>query len=198
MYRLIDDHPWALLVSNGDDGPHATNLPLLLDRSRGEHGTLVGHIARSNEHARFLQTAAALAVFEGPYSYVTPAWYPHRDMPSTFYYTAVHCHGRVRPQPEAELARWLDVLTTRMEAEVENGWQLTEVAPSEITRRLPFILGFELQIERIEGKFKLGQDEPKRDALAVSGHLARSADASHRVLAEMTRRYNEDRPDETA
>lgn len=199
MYRLIEDHPWALLVDNGDDGPYATNLPLLLDRSRGEQGTLVGHIARSNEHARALlaATAPTLAVFEGPYSYVTPSWYPNRDMPSTFYYTAVHCYGRVRPQTEAELERWLDVLTMRMEAEVANGWKITEVPRSEITRRLPFIQGFELEIERIEGKFKLGQDEPKRDALAVSHHLAQSVDPSQRALGEMTRLYNEDRPDET-
>jgi transcriptional regulator len=83
-----------------------------------------------------------------------------------------------------------------MEAEVANGWSITEVARSEITRRLPSIMGFELEIERIDGKFKLGQDEPKRDALAVARQLARSADRSHRVLAELTRFYNADRPDE--
>jgi transcriptional regulator len=199
MYRLIEDHPWALLVNNGDEGPYATNLPLLLDRSRGEHGTLVGHIARTNEHARALEAATTptLAVFEGPYSYVTPAWYPDRDMPSTYYYTAVHCYGRVHLQTDVELERWLAVLTGRMEAQVDNGWKMSEVPHSEITRRLPFILGFELPVERIEGKFKLGQDEPRRDALAVSVHLARATDPSHRALAEMTRLYNEDRPDRT-
>jgi transcriptional regulator len=62
---------WALLVNNGENGPYATNLPLLLDRSRGEHGTLVGHIARGNEHARVLPhaTLPTPVVFEGPYSY---------------------------------------------------------------------------------------------------------------------------------
>jgi transcriptional regulator len=199
MYRLIEAHPWALLVDNGDDGPHATNLPLLLDRSRGERGTLIGHVARGNAHARALGSAAAptLAIFEGPYSYVTPSWYPNRDMPSTYYYTAVHCRGRVRAQSDAELLRWLDVLTNRMEAEVPNGWSLGEVPRSEITRRLPSIMGFELEIERIEGKFKLGQDEPKRDALAVAGQLARSADPAQRALAELTRLYNEDRTDDS-
>jgi transcriptional regulator len=201
MYRLIEDYPWALLVTNGDQGPYATNLPLLLDLSRGKHGTLVGHIARSNEHARVLASVVAptLAVFEGPYSYVTPSWYPNRDMPSTYYYTAVHCYGRVRLQFDATLEHWLEVLTSRMEGPITNGWRMNEVAHSEITRRLPFILGFELEIERIEGKFKLGQDEPKRDALAVSEHLARASDPGHRTLGEMTRRYNSDRPDtETA
>ncbi len=199
LRRLIDEHPWALLVNNGEEGPYATNLPLLLDRSRGKHGTLVGHIARGNEHARALLAARAptLAAFEGPWSYVTPSWYPNRDMPSTFYYTAVHCYGRVRPQAEPELEHWLGILTTGMEAPIAKGWKIAEIPRSEITRRLPFIQGFELDIERIEGKFKVGQDEPKRDALAVSRHLARSPDPSHRALAEVTRLYNEDRPDGT-
>jgi transcriptional regulator len=197
IYRLIEDNPWALLVNNGEQGPCATNLPLILDRTRGERGVLVGHIARSNDHARVLQTAATatLAVFEGPYSYVTPAWYPNRDMPSTYYYTAVHCYGRVRTQTDAELERSLDALTRRMEAAIPNGWSVTEIERSEITRRLRSILGFDLVIERVEGKFKLGQDEPRRDALAVAAQLARAADPSHRALGELTRRYNADRPD---
>jgi transcriptional regulator len=197
MHRLIDEHPWALLVNNGEDGPHATNLALLLDRSRGERGTIVGHIARANEHARVLQEAShpTLAIFEGPYSYVTASWYPNRDMPSTYYYTAVHCYGRVRLQTDAELERWLAFLTGRMETPIRDGWKITEVPLSEITRRLPFIMGFEIEIQRIEGKFKLGQDEPKRDALAVSDHLARGDDPGQRALGEMTRRYNADRSD---
>jgi transcriptional regulator len=197
MYRLIEDHPWALLVNNGEDGPYATNLPLLLDRSKGERGVLVGHIARTNDHARVLRgaTLPTLAVFEGPYSYVTPSWYPKRDMPSTYYYTAVHCYGRVHLQTDAALEQWLGTLTDRMETGIENRWRVGEIERSEITRRLPSIVGFELQIERIEGKFKLGQDEPKRDALAVAERLARSSDPAQRALGEMTRRYSAERPD---
>src|SRR5258708_35907619 len=82
-----------------------------------------------------------------------------------------------------------------MEAPIANGWKITEIARSEVTRRLPSILGFELRIDRIEGKFKLGQDEPKKDALAVAGHLARASAPGQRALGEMTRRYNADRPD---
>lgn len=197
LYGLIDDNEWALVVSNGEDGPCATNMPLLLDRSRGSHGTLVGHIARGNEHTQVLQTAKtpALAIFEGPYSYVTASWYPNRDMPSTYYYTAVHCYGRIRLQTDAELERWLDRLNDRMEARFPNGWKLSEVPRSEITRRLPFIMGFEIEIERIAGKFKLGQDEPKKDAMAVHDRLARSSDPSARALARAIREYNSDRPE---
>jgi len=196
-YRLMDEYPWALLVNNGADGPLVTNIPLLVDRNRGEHGTLIGHIARGNEHAQILLSAKepTLAVFQGPYSYVTPSWYPNRDMPGTYYYTAIHCYGRIRRQSDAELEAALRVLNDRMETEVPNGWRVDEVPRSEITRRLPSIAGFEMEILRLEAKFKLGQDEPRKDALAVADRLSRSSDLSHRVLGDMTRRENIDRTD---
>ncbi len=191
-YELMGTDPWALLVQNGDEGPFATNLPLYLDRSRGPHGTLVGHIAAANAHARVLAEARgeALAIFEGPWSFVTASWYPNRDMPGTYYYTAVHCAGRIRLQTAAELEAALGELNGRMEGRVPNGWKMDEVPHSEIARRLPAIVGFELPIERLEAKFKLGQDEPLKDAMAVAGHLAASPDPSSRRLSEMVRRAN--------
>src|SRR5581483_1806692 len=175
-WQIIDENLWALLVNNGPQGPLVTNLPLLLDRGQGPLGTLIGHLARANEHAAALFAAQepALAVFHGPYSYVTPTWYPNRDMPGTYYYMAVHCYCSVRAQSDAELERSLRILNDRMEQPVTNGWRIDEVPRSEITRRLPNIAGFELRIERLEAKFKLGQDEPKKDALAVADRLEAS------------------------
>jgi transcriptional regulator len=191
-YQIVDENLWALLISNGDDGPFVTNLPLMLDRSRGPHGTLLGHISRANEHSKVLfeSTTPVLAVFEGPYSYVTPSWYPQRDMPGTYYYTAVHCYGRVRPQNDADLERTLKVLNDRMEQPIPGGWRIDEVPRSEITRRLPSIAGFEIEIERLEAKFKLGQDEPKKDALAVATRLLASKEPEQRKLGVLTRRAN--------
>jgi len=196
IYAFIETNPWGILVNNGENGPFATNLPFLLDRSKRDKGVLIGHIARANEHASALQSrnSPALAIFQGPYSYVTASWYPNRDMPPTYYYTAVHCYGRIKLQPIEELERWLEILTNRMESQFSNGWRITEIDHSEITRRLPSILGFELEIEQIEGKFKLGQDEPKKDAMAVCEHLAR-ARPSLSSLADQTNQYNADRPD---
>ena len=190
-YLLIDENPWALLVSNGDDGPLVTNLPFLLDRGKGKFGTLLSHLARANAHstALFSATSPTLAVFHGPYSYVTPSWYPNRDMPGTYYYTAVHCYGSVRAQSDAELEATLRILNDRMERPIAGGWSMDEVPHSEITRRLPSIAGFELKIERLEAKFKLGQDEPRKDALAVAGHLAGTR------LGDAVRRANIDRSD---
>ena len=155
LHAVIDAYPWALLVNNGERGPFATSIPLLLARGRGPHGVLVGHLARANEHALVLSSSDAptLAVFQGPYAYITPSWYPLRDMPGTFYYIAVHCYGHIRLQTDAELEAALRLLNDRMELPVPNGWRMTEIPHSEITRRLPGIMGFELEIECLEGKF---------------------------------------------
>ena len=144
LSAFIDAYPWALLVNNGADGPLATNLPLLLDRSRGPNGTLVGHLARANQHSQALKTvdAPTLVIFQGPYSFISGSWYPNRDMPSTYYYTAVHCYGRIRLQTEGELEHWIGVLTNRFESEFPNGWKITDIPHSDITRRLPAIVGF--------------------------------------------------------
>lgn len=197
IYALIEAYPWALLVSNGPDGPFATDLPILLDRSRGRNGVLVSHIARANAHAKVILSAStpALCIFQGPHSYVTSSWYPNRDMPPTVYYTAVHCYGRVSIQDNATLRRWLEMLTNRMEAPFSNGWKTSEVPERDITRRLNAIVGFEVEIERLEGKFKLGQDEPKKDALAVAGKLRQSHKAADVLLGEMTFNYNIGRED---
>jgi transcriptional regulator len=136
-----------------------------------------------------------LVIFEGPASYVTGSWYPNRDMPSTYYYTAVHCYGSVQLQTDEVLERWLEVLTNRMEARYPDGWKMTDIQHSGITRRLNHIMGFEIPLQRIEGKFKLGQDEPKKDAMAVATKLSLATDPEHRELSEMIHLYNRDRSD---
>jgi transcriptional regulator len=196
---IVAQNPWALLVSNGEDGPVATNLPLLIDRTVSANDSaeliLVGHIARGNEHLRVLSTpgATVLAVFEGPWSYVTASWYPNRDMPSTYYYTAVHCYGSIELQEEEALDQSLEGLTQHMEAHYPAGWSTNEIPRSEITRRFAAIRGFRIHVSRIEAKFKLGQDEPLRDALAVAESLGQRQSPQEQALAALIRKHNETR-----
>jgi transcriptional regulator len=186
--ELMENNPWALLVSNGPQGPLATNLPLLFDERRDDKAVLLGHIARANAHFSSLRQSGGntLAIFEGPWSYVTASWYPHRDMPSTYYYTAIHCYGRLEWQSEEELDASLELLTRRMESSIPGGWRTSDIPRSEITRRFASIAGFAFYIERMEAKFKLGQDEPLRDALAVAEKLA----DSHPELSNLIRIQN--------
>jgi transcriptional regulator len=195
---IIEQHPWALLVSNDVDGPLATNLPLLLDPSSREVGApliLAGHLARSNGHVKQLSDAAApsLAIFEGPWSYVTASWYPGRDMPSTYYYTAVHCYGTLEFQDTPALDSSLEDLIQKMESGFPNGWKTSEVPREEITRRFAALIGFRMLVTRVEAKFKLGQDEPIRDAIAVAGHLEKQEEPNTRVLAQLIRKHNQAR-----
>jgi transcriptional regulator len=136
-----------------------------------------------------------LAVLQGPSQYVSASWYPGRDMPSTVYYSAVHCYGSLKFHNDEELRAAVEELTERSEADIENGWRTSEIAESEITRRLPSILGFDLVIDRMEAKFKLGQDEPKLDALSVAERLLGSTNEATRTFGEQVRRYNIDRPE---
>jgi transcriptional regulator len=192
VYSFIEQNPWALLVNNGEQGPFATNLPLLLDRSAGSRGVLVGHLARANAHAEAIQSATTptLAIFQGPLTYVSSSWYPRRDMPPTYYYTAVHCYGTIRIQDEKEMRRWIEILTERMERPIVNGWKMSEIEEPAIARRLPAIIGFEIDIHRMEWKFKLGQDEPKKDALAVATHLRDRGREGDDALAADIQDYN--------
>ena len=197
--RLIEENPWALLVSNGRDGPLASNLPLLPGPpSSSESGSheqglvLVGHLARANEHLAYLRQnpANVLAIFEGPWSYVTASWYPDRQMPSTYYYTAVHCYGTLEFQDEQALDASLEDLVATMEARHPHGWKTAEIPRSEITRRFAGITGFRMHVSRIEAKFKLGQDEPLRDALAVAAALSSHKTAQDQKLAELIEKQN--------
>lgn len=196
-FDIIEQHPWALLISNGDNGPLATNLPLLIDRTVQTTGNnefvLVGHIARANEHLNVLAktTTSVLAVFEGPWSYVTASWYPNRDMPSTYYYTAVHCYGSIEWQDEDGLDRSLEELTQQMESHYPDGWQTNEIPREAITRRFAAITGFRIHVNRMEAKFKLGQDEPLRDALAIAEVLEHHQDQQDQALAAMIRKHNQ-------
>lgn len=199
--EIIERHPWALLVSNGEDGPLATNLPLVIDRNTmadsPDQLILVGHIARANQQVRALADSRTpvLAIFEGPWSYVTASWYPNRDMPSTYYYTAVHCYGAIEMQEEDDLDHALEDLTQRMESHYPDGWKTSEIPRSEITRRFASISGFRIHVSRCEAKFKLGQDEPLRDALAVAGALEQQQASQDQALAALIRKHNHARSD---
>lgn len=195
VFTLIETNPWGLIVSNGVNGPFVTNLPWVLNRKCGKHGCLTSHISRANEQAAALlrKKDPVLAVFHGPSQYISPSWYPKRDMPPTVYYTAVHCYGTLKFQEHVALREALEELTEHSEKDIPDGWRTSEIPESEITRRLPAILGFDLIIDRIEAKFKLGQDEPREDAMAVGRHLLASGDPADRALGEMIVRFNESR-----
>ncbi|HEY1189737.1 MAG TPA: FMN-binding negative transcriptional regulator [Gemmata sp.] len=160
IHDLIERYSFGVLVSQVAGEPFATHLPFLLDRAAGPHGTLIGHMARANPHWRELETQPVLAVFGGPHAYISPAWYGTEHAVPTWNYVAVHATGRASlvEAPE-ELLGIVRRSVAHYEAPRPEPWALTETGPF-VERLLAQIVGFRIEIERLEGKKKLSQNHP--------------------------------------
>lgn len=191
LFEFIDAHPLAMLVTASADGLFATHLPLICDRSRGPHGTLEGHIARANpQHRQVLTTAEALVVFAGPDAYVTPEWYAtkreHGKVVPTWNYVAVHAYGTPRFIDDPEfLRRNVTALTTRHESGRERPWSVGDAPAEYIEQQLRAIVGLELTITRLEGKWKMSQNRPSADIDGVVRGLEASPSAGDRAVGEI-------------
>jgi transcriptional regulator len=172
LHGLIRDCPFASVVVQTAGGLAANHLPFELVGS-----ALHGHVARGNELAG-LDGAEVLAIFRGPDGYVSPNWYPtkqetHREVP-TWNYAVVHVHGRLKV---IENATWLRTLLERLadrhEAAEPQPWRITDAPDDHIEKSLRAIVGIEIAIERIEGKFKLSQNHPERNRRGVIAGLHR-------------------------
>lgn len=186
LHAFIERYSFGLLVSDAGGEPFATHLPFLLERTAGPHGSLVGHLARANPHWQTLEGRTALAVFSGPHAYVSPTWYETENMVPTWNYTAVHAYGRVSLiDDRAEL---LDILRRSVavyEAAMPRPWVL-DTAAVFVDRLVGQIVGFRLPIDRLEGKWKLGQNHPvERREKVIAALQAGDGDAP--AVAELMR-----------
>ena len=158
LHAFIEQHSFGLLSSQVDGLPFGTHLPFLLDRDAGPHGTLVGHMARANPQWRELAGQTALAIFSGPHAYISPAWYEAENVVPTWNYLAVHAYGPVRLIEDRDaLLEIVQRSVTVYEAAMPRPWQLDTTGPF-VDRLLAQIVGFHIEIEKIEGKWKLNQN----------------------------------------
>ena len=169
----------ANLVTATVEGPQVTPLPLLLDASEGEHGTLYGHLARGNPQWRLPVLGEAVAVFMGPDAYITPSWYQTKQetgkVVPTWNYVTVHAHGPVEffDEPERLLAA-VTRLTRLHEGERATPWEVSDAPPDYIAAQLRGIVGLRLPITRIEAKKKMSQNRSEADRRGVAQGLAES------------------------
>jgi transcriptional regulator len=190
LHAFMEAHPFAALVTAGPDGLFATHLPLVLDRDRGPHGTLVGHVARANPHHRLPLEGEALVIFTGPHAYVSPAWYAskaeHGRVVPTWNYAAVHAYGTLSVvEDPARLRAHLEALVARHEGEREEPWALSD-APAEYLDQLQRgIVGVEIAVTRLEGKWKMSQNRSAADIDGVVAGLSASDRPEDRQVAEM-------------
>lgn len=168
-------HGFATLVTQHDGALFASHLPLMLDSGIGTHGALLGHMARNNPQWQYFAAGAeVLVMFQGAHAYVSPAWYePNTMVVPTWNYSAVHAYGRARILSEAELETILHLLVKEYEKAYPQPWKLalTQVMRE---RMLSAIVGFEITLTRVEGKFKLSQNRSEQDQRNVIAKLAQS------------------------
>ena len=187
LHALIKAHPLATLVVTTAQGLEANHIPMLIDPEPApdrEFGTLRGHVARANPVWRtFNANTEALAVFQGPQGYVTPSWYPskaqHGKVVPTWNYAVVHAHGPLKIYEDAE---WLRALVTRLtesqESQREKPWQVTDAPGDYVNTMLKAIVGIEIPIRRLQGKWKMSQNRLPQDREGVMGALQAQGDAA--------------------
>ena len=172
---FVDAHALAVLVANSPAGLLANHIPLLRFEDEGGGMLLRGHVARANDFWKVVPSGTeVLAVFAGADRYITPSWYPTKatsgEVVPTWNYSVVHAHGRIRFIDDASWLHALVVaLTERHEGPRPAPWAVSDAPPPYIARMLGAIVGFELTVERLEGKVKASQNrtEAERDGVVA-------------------------------
>jgi transcriptional regulator len=134
-------------------------VPLLLDRDAGPNGRLIGHVARANPQWKHAGGQRVLAIFSGPHAYISPTWYAAQNVVPTWNYVAVHAYGVLQLIDDRERLREIVRRTVAVyEANMPQPWSVDAPETSFIDRLLDAIVGFEIDVDRIEGKWKLNQN----------------------------------------
>jgi transcriptional regulator len=196
LHALIRAHPLGLLISVGKEGPVANPLPFLLDAEIAPHGRLRVHLARANPQWRLIAEdpeTPVLIVFQGVDSYVTPSWYETKretgKVVPTWNYAIVQVRGRARVvEDQTWLAGQIKELTATHEASRSEPWHVTDAPDAFIAAQLKGIVGMEIAITEITGKWKVSQNRPEADRRGVAEGLDAS-DHDAAAMAELVRHY---------
>jgi transcriptional regulator len=177
LHGLMRQYNFAILVTQHEGAPFATHLPFMLDAERGPHGTLLAHMARANPQWRdFSAGGEALVIFQGPHAYISPSWYEAHPSVPTWNYAVVHAYGVPRPiEDHGTLYRMLEALVDTHEAGFAQPWRM-ELPDDYMDKMMRAVIGFEIEITRLEGKLKLSQNRSEHDQRRVAEMLASSAD----------------------
>lgn len=186
LHAIIEENSFATLVSASPAGLVATHIPFLLRRSEGQFGTLRGHVARANQHWTHLASGEAVVIFLGSHAYISPSWYVSTDRVPTWNYVAVHAYGTPKLiEDDSVLRELVGDTVTRYESELERPWEMSSLDESKIPSLLRGIVGFEIPIERIEGKRKLGQNRSRADRESMVRGLRAHAGPSGAAIADL-------------
>jgi transcriptional regulator len=182
----IEHYDFGLLITGGTRGLVASHVPFLVERRRDELH-LQGHLARPNPQvADLAEDREVLAVFSGPHAYISPRWYASGPAVPTWNYADVHAYGTVRRIDDPEwLRNFLRRLARRHEAGNERPWRMEDEPIDYMSGMLKGIVGFEIRVTRLEGKFKLSQNRPAVDRPRIIEALSAADDANAAEVARL-------------
>jgi len=193
LHQLIRVHPLGALVTLSSAGLDANHIPWVLDQNPAPFGTLRGHVARANPMWRDHETkVGALVVFQGAEQFISPSWYPTKQetgkVVPTWNYVVVHAHGPIAVMDESEwVRRHLEELTGDHERGRHRPWTLADAPVDYVSHQINAIVGLEIRIARLVGKWKVSQNRPPQDRAGVVEGLRREGTAQAEAMAEVVR-----------
>jgi transcriptional regulator len=191
LHELMRSRPLATFIVAAGDDIVVNHMPLMIENGDSEYGVIRGHTPRSNSiWQTFDGERTAVAVFQGPDTYVSPSWYPskreHGKAVPTWNYVVAHAHGcPVAMHDEAWLLEHLQALTNMQEAAQAQPWRVSDAPPDYVEKMLRGIVGIEMPITRLEGKWKVSQNRPEEDRLAVAAELRERGDTNSLAMAAL-------------
>jgi transcriptional regulator len=192
LIEHIERYDFGLLVSHSADGLMASHIPFLVKRD-GDQVHLHGHLARPNPQIGHLARGGeVLAIFHGPHAYISPSWYTSGPSVPTWNYADVHAYGIVRLVEDADwLRQLLRRLSERHEARSPVPWQMQDLPETYLGGMLRGIVGLDIAVTRLEGKYKLSQNRPAADRPRVVAALEAQSDADACAVARLMREREE-------
>jgi transcriptional regulator len=185
LHGFMEEFNFATVVTQRDGELTASHLPFLLDRTVEPYGMLRAHVAIKNPQLEDLQAGSqALVIFQGPHTYVSPSWYVKAENVPTWNYTVVHAYGVPKILDREAMVTLLKDLVGKHERSFEKPWDF-DPNDAYMQRQMPQIGGFEIKIEKLQGKFKLNQNRTAEDRAGVIEALSAGEDPLQRAVARL-------------
>ncbi len=198
LHELIRSHPLGTLVVLASNRLDANHIPFEIDPEPAPFGTLRGHVARANAVWKdFSAQIDALVVFQGPHTYISPAWYAtkkeHGKVVPTWNYAVVHASGRLRViDDRAWLRRFVEQLTDRHEKPRTDPWKVIDAPADFIDTMTEAIVGIEVPIAQLTGKWKVSQNRPQTDRVGVAAGLMQDENDMATSMAQLVQQKKGD------
>ena len=186
LHDFMQQQSFATLISQGEHDLTASHLPLLLDREAGPFGLLSGHMARPNTQWKSADDTRVLVIFQGPHAYISPSWYETQNAVPTWNYATVHAYGVLKTIDDP--VRLYEIIRTTVdlyESKMPQPWSMDSPDAEFIEKLMGGIVGFEIKIYRLEGKWKLSQNHPEERREKIICGLQERGDYESCQVAEL-------------